>query len=70
MNKQSEAKISQGYDPKPRAPTCSNCINHKSKDNIWELGQRLIVESNLRCNIGKFAVKETATCKLFSMDEK
>jgi hypothetical protein len=69
MSKQSEAKISQGYDPKPRAPTCSNCV-HYTSHRYPELNSTFIVEMNLRCAVGNFAIKKTATCKLFSMDEK
>ena len=68
MSKQSEAKAAQGYISKLVPPTCSKCkffaldigqINYGLADNFYSH------EKSLRCTIGNFAVKKTATCNKF-----
>jgi hypothetical protein len=79
MSKQSEAKAAQGYDPKPEPSTCGNCGHFQcdmtlptwmarenevlSVSNKW--GPEHKRETNLRCGLGGFAVKKSATCKKF-----
>ena len=74
MSKQSEAKAAQGYTT--AVSNCGSCA-HMAKDLVlpaWMLkdnGSGLPrytieqhgVEKNLRCGIGGFAIKKTATCK-------
>lgn len=80
MSKQSKAKESQGYRPKPSPRTCANCAAFRSDRLLpyWmaernrEVGTKHFtleqhgVEKNMRCGIGGFAVKKTATCNHFT----
>ena len=63
MSKQSEAKARQRYVEKPIQSVCSNCEHFRSNkepfDGVFGEWTR---ESNLRCTLGGFAVKKTATC--------
>lgn len=72
MSKQSEAKERQGYNPKPLARCCGTCVNILS-DMDWPewmkdgkhdsyLTENHKIEKNVRCGLGGFAVKKTATC--------
>ena len=64
MSKQSEAKEKQGYNPKPTPATCATCVSFTS-EQIGERGwgnQMYYKTKNMRCGIGHFAVKKTATC--------
>lgn len=64
MSKQSDAKKSQNYNPKPIPAECSNCFNFKkerTQTNEW-LGKKYYRDKNLRCGIGGFAVKKKGTC--------
>ena len=63
MSKQSEAKARQGYDEKPIPSVCSRCEHFRSDDTVMLDYGGWIKESNLRCAIGGFAVRKTATCK-------
>lgn len=68
MSKQSEAKLIQAYEPKPIPHTCVNCV-HFYLDKIESheyMGIIYFKDKNLRCNIGGFAVKKTATCNHWS----
>ncbi len=73
MSKQSESKLSQGYEPKPVPKTCANCQHFKSDNALSYVGafdgKEYFKESNLRCGIGGFAVKKMATCNQF-MEKK
>jgi len=76
MSKQSVAKEKQNYCAKPVPQTCANCkhltqnfyhytangtrIEGKNPDT--EKYARPTYSDNLRCGIGEFAVKKTATC--------
>ena len=68
MSKQSAAKLSQGYDPKPVAPVCMNCKEYRSERikleqaQWYTLSKEYYEEKNRRCQLGGFAVKKTATC--------
>ena len=74
MSKQSEAKSRQGYVDKPVPQICKNCIRflfdrvqtHEptewNKNGFWQ-------DKNLRCRLGDFAVKKTATCGEFLAKE-
>lgn len=74
MSKQSDAKKNQNYILKPIPRTCNTCKNFEfdhiqvhpptqwKKDGWWE-------DKNLRCSIGEFAVKKTATCDLYDARE-
>ena len=64
MSKQQKAKDLQGYDPKPIPKTCANCCFYES--DFVENGYGYLVERNIRCGWGQFAVKKTATCNKFS----
>lgn len=73
-SKQQQTKDKQGYEAKPVPKTCANCKSFRfdhvqtqqpsvwNKDGWWE-------DKNLRCDIGGFAVKKTATCNRFEMKE-
>ena len=65
MSKQSEAKKSQGYVPKATPQVCMNCARFAmdKTDN----GHGYIEDKNMRCIIGKFAVKKMGTCNYFEM---
>ena len=66
MSKQSEAKEVQGYIPKPVPRVCSTCAHFTCDETehpaafTWSNPYK--TQSNLRCGIGGFAVKKTATC--------
>lgn len=78
MSNRSEAKIRQEYTVD--SPKCSNCKHFVSsaKPISWMLAENQKrgferydltqpqnrVETDLRCNVGGFAVKKTAFCKL------
>ena len=57
MSKQSEAKEAQGYQENAN---CSNCANYLSDTKIRGY---YYVEHNIRCGIGGFEIKKTATCE-------
>jgi hypothetical protein len=67
MNKQVEAKTAQGYQMSNES-ICSKCKHFSSGITIvktvfasWD------DEKNLRCTLGNFSVKKTATCKQFEV---
>ena len=62
MSKQSEARKKQNYNAKPDRDMCSNCKYFNSDMVPSEWNPEYIQEKNLRCGIGEFAVKKTATC--------
>lgn len=72
MSKQSEAKKSQGYEPKPIQRVCMNCKHYTSKyadvHNVWDKSYQ--VEKELRCDLGGFAIKKMGTCKLYKEKER
>lgn len=62
MSKQSKAKDEQAYNPKPTFPICSTC-KHFQMDRVpVEWNPSYLKEINLRCGLGKFAVKKQGTC--------
>ena len=73
MSKQSEAKMRQGYTTEVK--NCSNCANYSSDRKLpaWMVGNstyednahRYEVESNVRCGLGGFAIKKTASCEQY-----
>lgn len=68
MSKQSESKDNQGYDPKPRPQICRECKNFQF-DKVFDheyLGKKYYRDKNLKCCIGGFTVRKTATCKQFT----
>lgn len=66
MSKQSEAKEAQGYVAKPVPSTCSNCKHYQSKVEVLRgYFQPYEKESEIKCGLGGFAVKKTATCNMF-----
>jgi hypothetical protein len=81
MSNQSDAKAAQGYEPKPVPQTCMNCGHFKLDLALpkWKIernlqcpgryGQEYAREKNLRCGLGGFAVKKTATCNAFVRKE-
>lgn len=66
MSKQSEAKSSQKYDPKPTHAVCANCAHYTSdkSSTIGWGGQIFEGERCLRCVLGGFAVKKGGTCSM------
>jgi hypothetical protein len=67
MSKQSEAKAAQGYAPKFLG-TCGNCKYFEADiEEVIVFREVYKTESNLRCTIGNFAVKKTATCNKFEV---
>lgn len=76
MSKQSEAKEKQNYCAKPAPRSCANCKHlthdfyHFDENYVRVEGKnpdtrkyaRPTYSENLRCGIGGFAVKKTATC--------
>lgn len=71
MSKQSDAKASQGYVAKPIPKTCANCKHLKMEVEEYKDWMLRIYtkEKNIRCGIGGFAVKKTATCNLIELVE-
>lgn len=68
MSKQEKAKQSQGYEPKPVVPMCSNCVHYLS-DYVEAHGWQTTwtEEKNIRCGIGGFAVKKQGKCSLHEL---
>ena len=74
MSEQKTAKDDQRYREQP--DTCANC-GHFQSDMVddsytdW-MGNpvEFFRETNLRCSIGGFAVKKTATCDLHVLKEQ
>jgi hypothetical protein len=67
MSKQSEAKTAQGYSPK-FVDICAYCKFFAADiEEAIVFGQVYKTEKNLRCTLGNFAVKKTATCKQFEV---
>ena len=66
MSKQSEAKEKQGYNQKAARRVCSTCGHFKSdmKNQLGYNGEPsgYMVEKNLKCGLGGFAVKKMALC--------
>lgn len=67
MSKKSEAKQAQGYVDKAVPNVCMNCREYRS-DEVRQKGAfgEWTREVNIRCAIGRFAVKKMATCRLYS----
>lgn len=69
-SKQQIAKEFQGYVAKPVPHTCVNCKHYTSEITVvehrWGSYEN---ETDIRCGIGGFAIKKTATCKLFEGKE-
>ena len=66
MSKQSEAKQAQGYEQKPVIPVCKNCSHYQSEFDVYQsFLEGFMIEKELRCGIGGFAVRKMATCKLY-----
>jgi hypothetical protein len=67
MSKQSEAKTAQGYQMSSES-ICSKCKHFACDfDAVKTMFTSWNEEKNLRCTLGNFAVKKTATCKLFEV---
>lgn len=65
MSKQSEAKERQGYTTDPK--NCGSC-KHFQCDLEEQKGyyyKPFYIERNKRCGLGGFAVKKTASCRLW-----
>ena len=79
MSKTTEAKAAQGYDPKP-LQTCTHCEHYRSetalpawavkanagKGRTYTLGE-YGKEGKVRCALGGFAIKKTASCQKFTL---
>ena len=66
MSKQSKAKDNQGYIEGPIPKTCATCVS-LAMDRLPVVGwdgkpNGYMKETNVRCAIGGFAVRKTATC--------
>ena len=67
VSKTQKAKDAQEYVGYPQQ--CNTCKNFTSKLDVipasgWSRGYK--IEKNKRCSIGGFAIKSTASCKLYS----
>ena len=70
MSKQSEAKLAQGYIPKPTPNVCSRCNYFALDKNMVSYGlsnNTYTEEKNIRCELGGFAVKKNSTCNKFEV---
>jgi hypothetical protein len=68
MSKQSEAKLAQGYEPKPVPKTCVNCAHYRSDISFFKSAyssKDIRQEKDIRCGIGGFSVNKMATCSQF-----
>ena len=67
MSKKSDAKRKQGYNDMPIPRTCGNCEKYQSELVVhkYDFGE-YTQEKNMRCGLGGFAVKNTATCNEWS----
>lgn len=83
MSAQAKAKEAQGYEDKPEPSICSACRHFASEKILpkWMQGNTSFSgraytaeidgrEGKIRCGLGGFAVKKTATCKKFERREK
>lgn len=61
MSKQSDAKESQGYTRTPASCGSCECFTSEKTKTDWGY----MIEKNMRCTKGGFAVKKTATCNEF-----
>lgn len=70
MSKQSDAKLEQGYVAKAVPQTCMNCahfaLESQMRTSKYMPHKVYLDESNLRCELGGFAVKKMASCAKFS----
>jgi len=60
MSKQSDAKKRQGYSPKAAQRVCMTCCYFQS--DLEEQTNGYMMEKNLRCGLGGFAVKKMGLC--------
>jgi len=60
-SKQQEAKELQNF--RPKGSFCSNCKNLRLEIEENESG--FLIEKNIRCGIGGFAVKKLSDCDLW-----
>ena len=71
ISKQQKAKNEQGYIAKPIPKSCSRCEHFlMDTEKVKSYFVDFTKESNLRCAIGGFAVKKTATCDEFKRKEE
>jgi len=70
MSKQSEAKARQCYVEKPLPHVCSKCEHFRSDEEVMLSYGGWIKETNLRCALGGFKVKKTATCRKWTWTSK
>ena len=81
MSKQSEAKAAQQYLENHILPTCANCkhlmqdffhfkgsIRIEGKNTIIGKYEAPSYSENVRCGVGGFAVKKTATCSIMEKE--
>lgn len=65
MSRHANAKVEQGYEPKPVLKVCENCLHFNPTGNYSEaFGNELV-----RCALGGFKVKKKATCNLFEENQ-
>jgi hypothetical protein len=71
MSKQTAAKEKQGYVPKAIPMTCANCAHFEFETvqthpgTSWQ-PEGFFSDKNLRCGLGRFAVKKMGTCNEYS----
>lgn len=69
MSRQSEAKERQGYNPQASQRVCATCIDFKcdTEDRLdWRGNKSGENQTNLRCDVGRFAVKKLAVCDMWT----
>lgn len=68
MSKQSKAKEAQGYVSKAPPQNCAVCKYFAmTKTEVVAYFGTFTKESNLRCELGSFAVKKMAVCNKFEV---
>lgn len=66
MSKQAKAKENQGYESKPHPHICATCVHFTSEiEKHQSVFGDYTKERNRRCGLGGFAVKKTATCRMW-----
>lgn len=62
MSKVSEAKKAQNYYATPDRAICSTCKHYTSDQVVSSWNNKVLLEKNIRCGVGGFAIKKKATC--------
>lgn len=62
MSKVNDIKKQMGYQPKPVFEICSKCKHIRIDKVAAPWNKNVILEKNVRCVLGGFAVKKQGTC--------